>query len=378
MKSLLPLLKAINLNKKDLEVDEIDDKLFEFIINSGLATYFNYSTQQSKKTNKSINHNSLYSAELTAKFITNIQLQALQKILSSLNNEISEVILLKGISLCQAYYPSPHFRIMSDIDILVLEKDTDTLNSTLNNIGYIQKSEYSNKFYESHHHSMPYYNKNNNVWIEAHTHLFSKESSVINDKVFNLENIRQNTLQINSNEYAGKVKHISPELQLIYICNHWAEDFNIQKSGIQFIDMILLLKNNGTGLDWQQIINWLEDTASASNVYIALSYLNNRGIFVLPDTFLSSLVLKYSNMSYINCQLLYKLIDCYLLGEQRFNRVLTEDNARIIWRTLIQPSSSLVNLLNLPWNIVFPPKETNRYKIHFLFNRLKNMMKTPN
>ena len=378
MKSLLPLLKAISLNKKDLEVDDIDDELFELIINSGLAAYFNHSTQQSETTNKSINKTLLSSAELTAKFITNIQLQALQEILSASTNEVSEIILLKGISLCQNYYPFPHFRIMSDIDLLVLEKDTASLNTILNKIGYIQTSEYSNEFYESHHHSMPYYNKNNNVWIEVHTHIFAKESPVINDKVFNLDNIRENSLPVNNDLYGDKVKYISPELQLIYTCNHWAEDFNTQKCGIQFIDIILLIKNHGDGLDWQKIIIWLENTSSASNVYLALSYLHKHGIILLPLIFFNSLVLKHSNMSYINRQLLYKLIDCYLLGEQRFNRVLTEDNVDIIWRTLTRPSSSLVNLLYLPWNIVFPPKETNRYKIHFLINRLKNMLQTQN
>jgi|GEM_PF-4760997 len=374
MKSLLPLLKAISLNKKDLEVGEIDDKLFDFIINSGLAAYFNYSTQQSETTNKSINNTTLISSELTAKFITNIQLQAIQEVTTASTSKVSEIILLKGISLCQNYYPSPHFRIMSDIDILVPDKDADALNTILNQIGYIQTSEYSNEFYESHHHSKPYYNKKNNVWIEVHNHLFSNTKPVYSDKLFDLENIHQNCLKINNDLYGDQTKYICPELQLIYTCTHCAEDFNPHKTGIQFIDIILLINNHDAGLDWHKISIWLENTISASYVYLILSYLHNNNIIQVPDTFFDSLKLKHANMSYISRQLLYKLINNYLLGGHSFNRVFNKNNIDIIWTSLLEPSNSFVNLITTPWKILFPPNEVNRYNMHFFLNRIKNML----
>ena len=371
MKSLLPLIKAISSGKQNLDIGDIDRHLFEYIIDSGLASYLNYSIIKTEN----IYHSILMSAELTAKIITNTQIQAIQVITDAAAGKIGDITLLKGISLCQNYYPSPHFRIMSDIDILILDKDISSLNEVLIKLGYKQTSEKPDDYYDAHHHDMPYYNKENNVWIEVHTHLFSNMTPVFNDKLFSLENIRENRLNMDSEKFGDKVKYICPELQLIYTCVHWAEDYNAYKSGIQFTDIILLVKNKGNGLDWNKIHNWLDNTASASSVYLALSYLHKSGLLELPDSRFKKITLKNKNMFFINRFLLYKIIDKYMIKGVRYGKVLNEKNIIIIWDTLLQPSPSTINLISLPWNIIFPSNKKNRYHIKHIYNRVRNLYK---
>lgn len=372
MKSLLPLIEAIGHDRQELEIGNIDDQLVQYIINSGLASYLNYSIQNTKTIN--INYDTLVAAELTAKIITNTQIQAIKEITNAAKHDVTEITLLKGISLCQNYYPFPHFRIMSDIDILILEKDICSLDKVLNSLGYKQSSDNPDEYYDTHHHCKPYYNEKNNVWVEAHTHLFSNMTPVLNDTLFKPENIRENRLNMNNQVFGGNVKYLCPELQLIYTCTHWAEDFNPHKTSIQFIDIILLIKNNGNGLDWIKTTNWLNNTASASYAYLILSFLHKHNIVKIPDIYFKSINLKYSNMGFINRYILYKLILNYMLGKRTYNSVFNENNVRIIWKTLLKPASSFSNLIQTPWNIIFPPEKENRYKTSYIISRIRNLI----
>lgn len=374
MKSLSPLLNAISANKTNLNIKTISDELLTFAIDSGMAAYLSYCSKDNETSKHFERNNTLKAADLTAKMITHVQLQALNNLLEVALPVINEIILLKGICICQNYYPQPHMRIMSDIDVLVSGKDSEQLKIILLEMGYTQKSEYSEAFYLSHHHSMPFYNKENNVWIEVHSHLFSGSNPALHDSLFDINNIFEHSIPMHKERYSNKVKQLNPELQLIYICTHWADELKINKACVQLVDMILLIKNNQKGIDWDKLFILANNTASASYLYLILSYFEKTQIIEIPTNYAKSFQLKYKNMGYLNKLILHKIISYYILGEKTCNKLINENNLKIIWSTLLQPSSSFCNIVKTPWNILFPPEEKERYKLYFLFNRLKTLL----
>jgi len=368
MKSLFPLLQAIAADKSCLSTSEISDELLEFSINAGVAGLLQHYSKKNIKL-----ESSLISAALTAKLITHVQLHALNEIVKTANNEITEIVLLKGISICQMYYPVPQLRIMGDIDLLVSDKNVEKLEHVLLNIGYKQTSQCADEYYSTHHHSMPFYNKKNNVWVEVHRHLFSGSNPVLDDPLFEINNIFKNTISINNENYSEIAKQLCPEIQLVYTCSHWANELKINKSCIQIVDMIYLIKNNGKDIDWNRLFNWVNNTASASYLYLILSYFDKNNLISLPENYSRSFKLKHTNMGFINRLILHKIICIYMLGQKSPDRVFTETNLAIIWCTLLRPSSSIANFMLLPINILFPPKAENRYRISLLIYRIKNM-----
>jgi Uncharacterised nucleotidyltransferase len=371
MKSLLPLVKAISRGNTDLNTQCISDRLTDFTIDSGVAAFLIFCSKNTQ------HKSTLKAADLTAKIITHVQLQALEDLLQIATPEIKEIILLKGICTCQNIYPRPHLRIMGDIDILVHKNDSELLKNTLQALGYQQQSPFPESFYQFHHHSMPFYNEKNNVWIEVHKHLFSGSNPALKDSVFSTENIFKNSIIMNAHKFPENVKQLCPELQLIYTCVHWADELKIHKACVQIIDMILLIKNNGEGLDWAKIFSWISNTSSASSVFLLLSYLDKYNLSELPKNHTNSYKLKHRNMGIINTLILHKIISLYVMGKKPCNSIFNENNLTIVWFTLLQPSPSIVNLIQLPWNIIFPPKQKNRFTLRLLLSRIKNMIISP-
>ncbi|MCW8855022.1 MAG: nucleotidyltransferase family protein [Gammaproteobacteria bacterium] len=376
MKSLPLLLKAISTDKKDLDIESFSSKAVLYAIESGLGPYLNHYLHNNSRASQSEYVSEIISADLTAKLITNTQLSALQEIINTSLSLVDEIILLKGISTCQNFYPLPHFRIMGDIDLLVSEKDQAILENILVKMGYQQKSQLDAEFYQTHHHSMPFHNTNNNVWIEVHTHIFPPSSAVIDDKFFSLKNIKNNCISLNNERYPEKIKCLCPELQLIHTCVHMAEDFNIHKGFIQLVDMILIIKNNKKGLDWHKITNWTNNTSSASYLYLLLSYFNKNDIIDVPDQYLKSIKLKNSNMGFINRWILHSIISMFMDENNHQKHFMNVNILEIIWNTLLQPKTSLTNIMTLPWNILFPLDSVNRSKFSFFRTRIKNLIKS--
>ncbi|VAW59543.1 hypothetical protein MNBD_GAMMA11-2922 [hydrothermal vent metagenome] len=373
MKSLTPLLKAISSNNKNLDIESANDELIAFSISSGLAPLIKFysagfSTRQHSKYETLLN-----AAELTAKIITHVQIRALDDLLRTGVPLAGEIILLKGISICQNYYPQPQMRIMGDIDLLVSDKDAEQIKNILLDKGYQQISEHSDTFYQSHHHIMPFYNENNNVWFEVHTHLFSGSNPVLDDALFDIENIFKNTVSTGMDKYTDTVKQLCPEFQLIYSCSHWAEELKLNKACLQIIDMIFLIQNNGKGIDWNKTFEWINGTASASHLYLILSYFDKYKLVNLPDNYSRLFKLKHHNMGRLNRYILHKIIHQYISGARSTGSILTVSNLEIVWGTLLGPYASIINIVRLPWNILFPPEETNRYGLSRILSRIKHM-----
>ncbi|VAW61312.1 hypothetical protein MNBD_GAMMA10-2061 [hydrothermal vent metagenome] len=374
MNSLTPLLRAISTNKKVLSIESINPQLIEFSISSGLAALIKFYSSTLLDKHPSEYSDMLTAAELTAKIITHVQIGALDDLLRAATALTGDIILLKGIAICQSHYPQPQMRIMGDIDLLVSAKDARQIKDILLDKGYQQISERSEAFYQAHHHIMPFYNEANNVWFEVHTHLFSGANPVLEDALFDIENIFKNTVSMGMDKYTCEVKQLCPELQLIHTCSHWAEELKFNKACLQIIDMIFLIQNRGNGIDWNKTFKWVDGTACASHLYLILSYFDKYKLVNLPDNYSGLFKLKHHNMGRLNRYILHYIIHQYILGAKSTGCILTVSNLEIIWGTLISPQTSIINIVRLPWNVIFPPEEANRYKLSRILSRVKHMI----
>lgn len=366
LNSVLPLLKAVATDANNIDISNVDDKTIEFILNSGLSGYFNSYVNKSHLSKNNLQ--CLYSAEITTKFIAHTQISALSDLLSNLSDSCDEVYLLKGMHMSLIYYPRYHYRIMGDIDILVPYNNINHVKSVLLELGYVQKSENSEDYYETHHHLMPFYNEDKNVWIEVHTGLFSKKSMFEIENAFSLENIRKNYKNCVNDEYGIKARMLSPELHLIYSCIHWIDDLKIYKTPLQLIDMILLIKYINANNSWDKFIKVIDLFDTRHHVGYVLEYFNKNKIIDVPDYVLSKL--NNDVLGLVNKYLLNKVTSHYLLGKTVPGKLLNNDIIEIIWNTLWTKNNQLVNLLNIPLNVIFPANEKSRYDLKILYQRI--------
>jgi hypothetical protein len=253
---------------------------------------------------------------------------------------------------------------MRDIDFLVEEAALPLVESQLSKLGYRQQSDSSPEFYQTHHHSMPFFHEQRGVWVEVHRGLFSPKGDAPGDKILRLESVKS---QLRLAAFQGrKVSRLSDELQIVYIASHWSRDFNAVGAMIAMLDVIYLLKNSEGALRWEQIFDWSRGSMAATYLCLLLTYLRKCRLIDVAPEILREIFSRQRSFGSINLKILHALIDHYFVDGRAFGRVLSLRNARIVWRTLLLPGPPFRNLMLLPWNLL-----PSRRRIRPGFSRLK-------
>jgi len=295
-------------------------------------------------------------------------LDALEEMLAASADIAREIILLKGISACQYLYPLPHLRTMGDIDLLVPVHSRQRIESLLFDLGYRQQSNRPAGYYETHHHSMPFFHPVRQTWVEVHTALFSNANAV-SDPVFSASHVGSQTVPITFR--GNETNRLNPELEMIYIATHWALERKCFAGGaLPFVDLAFLIRRHGHVLDWENICGRLLGSRAASYLYLMLRFLEKHEVVSIPAPAMRQLsaVLRYSLGR--NETILHGMIERYSMQGKPFGRVTTEANLGIIWDTLLTAQAAWKNALRVPGNILFPPGQLRRFSLAFQFTRL--------
>ncbi len=313
--------------------------------------------------------NQLNAEKLTTKFWFQTQYQATLELVTELNKLKITPTLLKGLSISSELYPKPYYRNMRDIDILVEEHELNQVEQLMLTLGYEQKSQLSNTFYKTHHHTKPWQHKTNGIWFEIHTGLIPISSPYYSAHVFSLATINN---EKNQNLLEGKsIYRLSHELQVVYIATHWGEAFKQIGGLFAFIDIALIL--NKKQLNWEKLIHWANEPYIANYVYISLSYLLKNNL--LKDLSIQQQLKKiHHTLSFIDKLLLNLLIDNYLVIGKPFSRLLTTNNVSILWALLLSPIRSYKKLILIPVYIAFPPQSNKKFNLTFQLSRIKRLL----
>jgi len=372
--SLLPYIKSIQKKDYSYDLNNIHSDTINYAIHVGLGSILNLSIKTNPSLYDSNLHNVLLGADLTAQVLNGANITALLEILHADTKLAKDIILLKGISTSIWLYPKPYMRTMGDIDLLVSEENQPKLEKLCTELGYSQKSDEPSSFYENLHHSMPFYHPKKNVWIEVHTSLFPTSSPLSKESIFIKENTKANVLHRKHEGY--NVAHLDISLQLVYTCAHWAHEHNWSKGIIRIIDILYIINNTEQIINWEKIYLWLNDSpVSANYLYLILSFFHKNELVNLSDEILNKVKEHTKGLNDFNIRLLHCLIETYLFKGRSFGKLLSISNTTIIWNALLRPTNyPVINLLSIPWKILFPPQNPKRFSISFQISRIKHLL----
>jgi hypothetical protein len=276
-------------------------------------------------------------------------MDAMEEILRACEGQMQPPTLLKGISVCEQFYPERHLRPMKDIDFLVDQDAVPIVESVLLRMGYLQRSGNPPEYYEAHHHTTPFWHPQTRVWVEVHRGLFPVWSPVGSDKVFNIESVEA---ERRPTEFRGRpVYRLSDELQVVYLASHWASDFSRLGGMVAMLDMIYLLKN-APALRWGRILEWLDGAVAAGCVYLLLTYLARHGLVELPPGVRNHLFLRQRSFGRASLRILHALIDRYVTEGREFGVLVSERNFEILFDTLLLPRQPSRRLPTVLWNLM--------------------------
>ena len=300
----------------------------------------------------------LHSADLTARLFAAEQTDAMTALLDACAEQVQNITLIKGICVCDQYYPLPHLRPMRDIDILVDVADLPVVEKFLDQLGYQRESDCDPAFYATHHHSMPFVHPDTGVWMEVHHGLMTtrgktrQNPKALKDPIFDT---LDRTTELRSSCFQGRtVTRLSDELQVVYLAAHWAYEFRSVGGIIALFDMIFLLQQAGQRLDWEKILSWLPGSMAATPLYLLLSYLSQAEVIQLEPEILPELFVRQRAFGARNLSVLHTIIDRYFVGGQTFGRLASLRNIDIVWKTLLLPGSPARNFLLCPVMLLLP------------------------
>ncbi len=306
---------------------------------------------------------------LTTKFWFQTQYQATLELVTELNKQKITPTLLKGMSISTAFYPKPYYRNMRDIDLLVEQQQLKQVEQIMRVLGYEQKSHLPDEFYKTHHHTKPWRHKTKDIWLEIHTGLVPASSPCSAAKVFSLATINSEK-QLNNID-GKEIYRLNPELQIVYIATHWADELKQTGGLFAFADIALIINN--TQPDYKKLIHLSSEPYIANAVYILLSYLLKNGL--LRDSAIRPYLKKISHsLVFFDQWLVYKFIDHYLITGKPFGRMLTINNIGILWKLLLSPLPAGKKLILIPVYIAFPPQANKKFNLNFQLSRIKRLL----
>jgi len=352
------------------QLEEADDRQFKWLMDAGLGPLLYRVMRDRMDQVPPVRRDALLSADLTAQVRHGNLIDTASEIADICQGLGTEVTLLKGISISDQHYPTPHLRPMGDIDILVAEHAYESVESAILRRGYSRDSHHRPR--AGQHHGAPLLHPGRRVWIEVHIALFPKDAPLRPDGVFSLSNLAAQSVV---STFRGKpVDRLTDELQLVYIAYSWIRDLSRYKIHPSFVipllDAVYLLRASRRTLDWDRLVGWLEDDMASASLYLMLAYLSRCGLNPCPPRILSRLASSQNIVGVFELGIIYAMLDRYLVGRKPFTRLFSDWNAMILWNTLLGPGSHTTKLLSAPWNLVFPPPFPDRYSVRFQVGRI--------
>ena len=351
---LVSLLQAIGRGRCDLPLECFDDNRVDWAIRTGLGPLFFRAVKGRTQNAASPHWKSLQASDLTARVLMGSHFEAMAEIIDLCQEQRAPVILLKGISVAAQCYPEPHQRLMRDLDFLIDRNFAPALEARLLDIGYRPKNGACAADYLDHHHRVPLYHPEKNVWAEIHHRLFSSHKRAGRVSAFGAENVRA---QLRPCMFAGRqVYRLSDELQLLYLAAHWGQDLKPVGGMIAMIDVIFLLQRCGSDLQWQEILNWSKGSAASTYLYLLLSYLQRYGLVEIAPGVLNELCSSQPSFGRLSLRIAHAIVDRYVVDGVVWGRFLNARNIDSVWKTLTQGKSPSLNLALLPLNLFLPDR----------------------
>jgi hypothetical protein len=328
---LISLLRAATVGN-GLPLETFDERAVRWVVDTGLAPLFVRATARHPEAATSPLWPLLKAADLTARVLTADQMDAMTEIIDACRDKAPPLVLLKGISIADQYYPAPHLRPMRDIDLLVERDAVPTIEAILTRLGYVQPPQRSAEFYAKHHHGAPFVHAETGVWVDVHRRLVASTSALRADTVFSMETLRR---ELRPSTFRGRpVRRLSDELQIVYLSCHWAQRLQVVGGMVAMVDLTYLSRN-APDIQWPRILHWAQDSVSCRSLELLLTYLSRRRLIEVDAEVLQRLSATQNLLDRLTRDLGHALVDRYVVGGHDFSRLVSERTLGRLWRTLV-------------------------------------------
>ncbi len=320
----------------------------------------------------------LRAAELTAQIVYGEVRDATTDILDACRELGVRVTLLKGVSVSDQFYPAPHLRPMGDIDLLVAERDRAQVEAMLLRRGYAPMPGFREEAGDPH--GAPLFLPERRVWVELHTGLFPEGDRLRRNRLFAPDMLEHHAVD---SAFAGRpVRRLSAELQLVYLASYWMRDMSNYGPDPTFakslFDAVYLLGASGPDLDWDGMLEWLDNDFARASLYVLVSFLATRGLCRVPEGILARLAAAQDIAGAVENRILGAMIDRGLIEGRPLLGSFGERHpmiAETVLRSMLSDGSPAGKLLSLPWAMVFPPWIAERYTLRYQRERLGRLLR---
>jgi len=224
-----------------------------------------------------------------------------------------DATLLKGISLADRLYPAAHMRPMADVDVLVAPSDEHRVAEELLARGF---ERLAHRDWPGQHHGAPLRHKRLGTLVELHTALFPQSSDMHGAAIFQSPHVNART---QASSYHGRtVGRLRTEVQLAYSAASWFNDMTTYRFHPSFLvslfDAVLLLKADGSELDWDDLLRSIGGGMAKASLYALLTYVPRFGIAPSPEDVLRQLAANRGLVGPVQRRLIHAVLDRYLVG----------------------------------------------------------------
>lgn len=199
----------------------------------------------------------------------NLRVQ-LERVVDLLNELGVCPVLLKGaVHLVSRSYDDPGARIMTDLDILVPDKDLDPSVAALKSIGYREDSEFLSKN-PGHHHWAPLFREGEYAAVEIHTRLLSDRSA----DVMREDNVRDHLEVANLPEKCACTLSLENHILHTFIHSEITDrGYACGRVPLRALhESAAMVMASSRGIDWSALERSL-NTARARKIFRAYLYL---------------------------------------------------------------------------------------------------------
>lgn len=313
-----------------------DDRQLDWVLRAGLGPLLRWTASDSEHVPAEWAQ-SLLAADLTARVRHANLIATAITVLDVCRDLRVEATLLKGISVGDRLYPAAHMRPMGDVDILVPAGDEHKVAEGLLACGF-ERIPYPDT--PGQHHGAPLRHARLGTLVELHTGLFPASAPVHGTAIFLPAHLHANR---HFSSYHGRnAGHLTAEIQLVYIAASWFNDmttFSFHPSFLaSLFDAVLLLKLQGSTLDWDDMLRLVDNPMVKASLYALLTYVTRFGTRPTPAFVLRRLADNRGFVGPVQRRLIHAALDRYLLG------------ARV-------------------WSLPFPPPVPGRYSPRHQFEK---------
>ena len=263
----------------------------------------------------------LLSADLTARVRHGSLVDTTLEIIEVCERLRVEVVLLKGISVSEQWYPQEHLRPMADIDVLIPAADYSAVEAALMELGHEPLAFEPGLGLQ---HGVPLQHRSRHSLIELHTKLFSDDSPLSAGTVFGTPVVM--SWSVPSRYHSRAVRRLANELQLVYIASSWFNDLTVRQIHPSFLasvfDAVYLLAASARTLDWNLMLDRLDNELAAASLHAMLSYLPRFDVERPDAAVMARLASRQNLIGGVQLALIHAALDRHLIAAKPWDHVL--------------------------------------------------------